>query len=131
MLLYRPISKAEKEELLAKAGEPWPICECHGEPKQWSADRFHGEAGGGWRCLVVKRDKSNRLYRRNQDQGRCNNCWELKSECFFSVLCYECRAEQQVKKVDESIQKYERLLKLDTNDPEYIAIVRRERTING
>lgn len=38
------------------------MCDCHGEPKYWSADRSR-EAGGQWRCVVRRRESWRRYHR--------------------------------------------------------------------
>ena len=45
------VSVAEKRALLEAAGEEWPLCECHGEPKKWHKDA-RKTAGGYWACLT-------------------------------------------------------------------------------
>lgn len=53
---YKPITVAEKQAMLAAAGEEWPNCDCHGLPKFWysASDR---PAGGGWGCAEKRRKR--------------------------------------------------------------------------
>lgn len=67
------ISTAEKRKQLADAGEPWPVCECHGAPLDWSKDNNYRK-GGRWRCRVGHRRqvKTRRIAR--QTAGLCVDC---------------------------------------------------------
>lgn len=67
------MTSAEKRAALQQAGEPWPDCDCHGEPKTWEVDN-RWPCGGTFRCRVVKRRQTKARVDGLKADGRCIRC---------------------------------------------------------
>jgi hypothetical protein len=67
------MTTAEKRALLKAQGEPWPVCECHNEPKGWASDSRY-TAGGFFRCAAATRQVIQRLVEARREQGVCIRC---------------------------------------------------------
>jgi hypothetical protein len=66
------ISVAEKRSQLEAAGEPWPICDCHGLPKLWKKSPER-RAGGTWFCRAYIRGLANKWKLENIDKVRADD----------------------------------------------------------
>lgn len=126
---YKPVGDGEKRQLLAAEGKPWPNCKCHGVPKQWSAGSAY-RAGGGWRCRVTKRLKSRRWEHTYREQSICWWCCKASADWDASRFCQVCQNIVNARKVQQTIDKYQHLLSLDRDDPEYVEIVQ-GRSVNA
>lgn len=64
------IGTAEKRSQLEAAGEPWPDCECHGEPCYWRKD----SRSGSFRCAVRIRESHQRKRAERLESDGCVHC---------------------------------------------------------
>lgn len=118
---YRPLSIEEKQDILTANGESWPACECHGVSKIWNP--WSAKGGGYWQCRIKKQENSQKQRAIRKAKGLCPTCAKSWRECM-------CRSRRDIYRYDKMINKYSKLNALDKDDPRYIAIVRKERSIN-
>lgn len=74
---YPGVSVAEKRAMLEDAGEEWPVCECHGEPKKWNR-KDNRPSGGQWKCSEETR-AANARYDKSE-KGRAKKALWITSE---------------------------------------------------
>lgn len=67
------MTTAEKRAALQAQGEPWPDCDCHGEPMSWQRDPDI-KAGGWFACRIVRRKWQQNRRAELVDAGGCVHC---------------------------------------------------------
>lgn len=82
------MTTAEKRAELEIAGEPWPDCDCHGEPKAWNR-----KGSSGWfECRMRRRDQQRLRRQQLRAAGVCVHCGaELDTE----TMCATCAARHR------------------------------------
>lgn len=95
------MTTAEKRAALEAEGEPWPDCECHGEPLLWMRNTRLA-ADGRWRCRVQMREWRKRHRIKRIASGLCLDC---PTPIPSGIRCQPCKDQQ----ADHMAQPYQRL----------------------
>lgn len=77
-----------------------------------------------WRCRIKDTETQRRFRARKIAAGYCVVC--MVDPATWGSLCESCRARGLVYNYNKTIEKYSKLNALDKDDPEYIAIVRKD-----
>jgi hypothetical protein len=91
-------------------------------PGTYRYNEYHGIGEAG----EAKRLRDKRLRERRIAEGLCTSCGKSRLGSRGDTKCYHCLNRQSLRGIERTIAKHERLLALPKDDPEYLAIVRRE-----
>lgn len=86
------MTTAEKRADLEAKGEPWPECECHGEPMLWTRD-LALIANGRFRCRMMMREQQRAMRQARSEAGVCTECGE--EDLATTLRCGRCAERQR------------------------------------
>lgn len=102
-----------------------PLCKCH-SLEMTKDGRRHGRQE--WRCRIKKSIKDYKERSKRISNSLCVKCG-TKPIAFVNsdTTCQKCLDNMSLYSTSRTIAKYERLLSLRKDDPEYIAILARSQ----
>jgi len=62
------VSTANKRADLEARGEPWPVCDCHGEPRYWKSDPYMIAGGIFLACPMLDRERNAKYRKANPEE---------------------------------------------------------------
>lgn len=102
------MNTAEKRALLEAAGEPWPDCDCHGQPMYWTAKKDL-IAGGSFRCRIRFTALQRERRDRRRQSGRCYDCGgplETATRCAHCADMHRDNNWRHDQKLPRQLSKY-------------------------